>query len=98
MKVTTQLTMKHKDKSKDQSSMTSAIRVLKADEVEVSGLYSLATSRSSCLASRDAAGIQDSPQARIVEQHSQYAVLEITCACGQTLQVKCDYSQAMAAS
>ena len=78
--------------------MKSATRVLKADEVEVSGIYSLATGRSSCLASPDAAGVQDSPQARIVEQHPQYAVLEITCACGQTLQVKCDYSQATAAS
>jgi hypothetical protein len=78
--------------------MKSAIRVLKANEIEVSGIYSLATGRSASPALQTAAGMQDSPQARIVEQHPQYAVLEITCACGQTLQVKCDYSQAMAAS
>ena len=78
--------------------MKSAIRILKANEIEVSGIYSLATGRSANPASQDAAETQDSPQARIVEQHPQYAVLEITCACGQTLQVKCDYSQAMAAS
>lgn len=78
--------------------MKSAIRILKADEVEVSGVYSLGTGRSSSVTSQDVTGDQDSPQARIVEQHPQYAVLEITCACGQTLQVKCDYSQAMATS
>jgi len=78
--------------------MKSAIRVLKADDVEVSGIYSLATGRSSSPALEGGAEVQGSPQARIVEQHPQYAVLEVTCACGQTLQVKCDYSQAMAAS
>ena len=78
--------------------MKSAIRVLKADEVEVSGIYSLATGRSSCLAAPDADGVEHSAQAQIIEQHPQYAILAITCACGQTLQVKCDYSQAMATS
>lgn len=78
--------------------MKSAIRVLKADEVELSGTYSLATGRSSCPADEGTAEAQGSPQARIVEQHPQYAVLEITCACGQTVQVKCDYSQTMATS
>jgi hypothetical protein len=78
--------------------MKSATRVLKAHEVEVSGIYSLATGRSSCQAAQDAAGVEGSPQAQIVEQHPQYAVLQVTCACGQTLQVKCDYSQAMATS
>jgi hypothetical protein len=78
--------------------MKSATRVLKAHEVEVSGIYSLATGRSACLAAPDTTGQEGSPQAQIIEQHPQYAVLEVTCACGQTLQVKCDYSQAMAAS
>ena len=78
--------------------MKSAIRVLKAHEVEVSGIYSLATGRSSCLATSDTLGVEGSPQAQIIEQHPQYAILEVTCACGQSLQVKCDYSQAMATS
>ena len=78
--------------------MKSAIRVLKANEVEVSGTYSLATGMSSLPAAQGAGQIQGTPQARIVEQQTQYAVLEITCACGHTMQVKCDYSQAMAAS
>ncbi|MCP4452084.1 MAG: hypothetical protein GY809_11525 [Planctomycetes bacterium] len=78
--------------------MKSAIRVLKAHEVEVSGIYSLATGRPCNQAAEDASGVAGSPQAQIVEQHPQYAVLQITCACGETLQVKCDYSPAMATS
>jgi hypothetical protein len=78
--------------------MKSANRVLKASEVEVSGTYSLTTGSSSCPTSPDKTSAQGPAQARIVEQHPQYALLEITCACGHTMQVKCDYSQAMATS
>ena len=80
--------------------MKSAIRILKADEVEVSGIFSLDRSQPSGLSLQEApeGGHQGTPQVQIVEQHPQYALLEITCACGQTLQVKCDYEQAMAVS
>ena len=78
--------------------MKSAIRVLKANEVEVSGTYSLSTGMSSGPGAQGAAQVLGTPQARIVEQHPQYAVLEITCACGHTMQVKCDYSQALTTS
>ncbi len=78
--------------------MKSAIHILKAHEVEVSGFYSMATGKASCPAAPDAPGVEGAPQAKIIEQHPQYAILEVTCACGQSLQVKCDYSQAMATS
>lgn len=75
--------------------MTSTVRILKATEVEVSGTYSLAASRSTSPAMQGATQVQGTPQARIIEQHPHYAVLEITCTCGQTVQVKCDYLQAL---
>ncbi|MCF7972272.1 MAG: hypothetical protein K9N55_00495 [Phycisphaerae bacterium] len=78
--------------------MKAAIRVLKADEVEVSGTYSLATGLSTRPGQQDTTEVLGTPQARIMEQHPQYAVLEITCACGHTMQVKCDYSQALTTS
>jgi len=31
-------------------------------------------------------------RARIVEKTSDYAIIEITCACGRTTQVRCDYA------
>lgn len=80
--------------------MKSAIRILKADEVEVSGTYALDRSQSpgQALHEPPEGRALGAPQVQIVEQHPQYALLEITCACGHTLQVKCDYEQAMAVS
>lgn len=32
--------------------------------------------------------------ARIVEQHDDFAVIEVTCSCGRTVQIRCGYEQA----
>lgn len=42
-------------------------------------------------------GIQETPaqqaeQVRVVEQHDTYAVLEVTCSCGNKLHVRCEYA------
>lgn len=79
--------------------MKTAIRVLKAHEVEISGTFSLATGRSSRpLPAAETSSSQVTPQVRIAQQHPQYAILEITCACGHTMQIKCDYAQAQTVS
>ena len=33
-------------------------------------------------------------QARIIEQNDDHAVVEITCACGTTMRLRCDYAAA----
>jgi hypothetical protein len=35
-------------------------------------------------------------RARIAESHAEYALVEVTCACGQTIHVRCDYEPAQA--
>jgi len=32
------------------------------------------------------------PRVRIAQNHSEYAVIEVTCACGKTTWVRCDYA------
>ncbi len=32
-------------------------------------------------------------QAHVVERHPQYAVVEVTCACGSKMYVRCDYAR-----
>jgi len=32
-------------------------------------------------------------QANVVERHPQYAVVEVTCACGSKMYVRCDYAR-----
>ncbi len=78
--------------------MKTANRVLKANEVEMSGTYSLATGSPSSSTALESTSAQGPAGARIVEQHPQYTLLEITCACGHVMQVKCDYLQATATS
>lgn len=31
------------------------------------------------------------PRARITQNHPQYAIIEVTCACGNTTYIRCDY-------
>jgi len=32
------------------------------------------------------------PSVRIAQSHPEYAVIEVTCACGQTTYIRCDYA------
>ncbi len=32
------------------------------------------------------------PQVRIAENHPEYALVELTCTCGKTTYVRCDYA------
>lgn len=35
---------------------------------------------------------QAQPQARIAENHPEYALVELTCTCGKTTYIRCDYT------
>jgi hypothetical protein len=38
-------------------------------------------------------GLAD-PSVRIAENHADYAVIEVTCACGKTTYIRCEYPAA----
>ncbi len=65
--------------------------ILKANEVALDDPVRLAvdpTPATCCGGSRSAAV---SPIARITQTHPEYAVIEVTCSCGKTTQIRCDY-------
>jgi hypothetical protein len=66
------------------------IRVLKKGQVKVGGSVQL----DSVGGVDSAAGPAGSTaqQARIVESNNEYAIIEITCSCGQKTHVQCNYS------
>ena len=64
-------------------------RILKAEKVKLQGQYHLDIAQTS---PNTKAVISRAPQARIVENSADYAVLEITCGCGTKTHVRCDYS------
>jgi hypothetical protein len=68
-------------------------RVLKAREVQWQGSLRLD------LDPKAAPGASASPHAsapariRIAENHAQYALVEVTCSCGKTTFVRCEYAK-----
>ena len=65
--------------------------VLKATEVALDNPVQLAidpTAATDCCRSKSAPA---GPSARITQTHPDYAVIEVTCACGRTTHVRCDY-------
>ena len=79
---------------------TMAGQVLKADNVNMQGQYRLEVNPvpsaspdpSSAAATSAVTGTASvGPQVRIVENCNEYAVLEVTCGCGQKTLVQCAF-------
>lgn len=61
--------------------------ILKSDRVEVEGRFSLDKDVPQP-GNESTKGVD---QARIVEQHEGFSIIELVCSCGQTLQIRCDH-------
>jgi hypothetical protein len=72
-------------------------RVLKSDEVEIDGRCNLDIGR--CVSSAQPGKISSSAaaKARILDNTSEYALIELVCSCGRKTLVRCDYGDASAA-
>ena len=76
------------------------IRVIKRDQIDVKGTFQLSLPET--VTGRKAPLPMDSPavadaqltQARILESHQGYAVLEVVCGCGCTNHIQCHYANA----
>jgi len=69
-----------------------AIKVLKKDKVKVGGSIQLEGGTGGGNSGSTPSGTA-AQQARIVESNNEYAIIEITCSCGQKTHVQCNYSQ-----
>ena len=68
--------------------------VLKAAEVTLNGPLQLGidpVAAPPCTGPRSAPA---SSTVRLVQNHADYAIIEITCPCGRSTQVRCDYAAA----
>ena len=68
--------------------------VLKANEVQ--SAEPLQLSLDPAAAPRPGAVAAAPTRIRIAENHPEYALLEVTCSCGKTTFVRCDYGPAPA--
>jgi len=73
-------------------------RILKSDDVKLEGQFHLDAARAESARCRPQhrSEVLAAPQARILESHPGYAVVEVTCTCGTAMRLKCDYAGAQA--
>ncbi len=72
--------------------------ILKASEVKLEGNFCLDVTQNSAGQPRPAGTALVTPQARITENHPEFAVIEITCSCGTKLHLRCEYADGSSAA
>jgi len=66
-------------------------RILKADEVSFRDPFHLDLDPAVPPAGTEAPPAMAGPSVRIAQNHPEYAVIEVTCACGKTTYIRCEY-------
>ncbi len=65
--------------------------ILKSTDVEMTGRFSLEI-QALLATSESEDAVPGAPGVRVVENHPEFGVLEVTCACGRKSYVKCEYA------
>jgi hypothetical protein len=68
-------------------------RVLKSDDVRLEGRLLLDVCGTKPRLAKQA-GSAAEPTVCVVENHAEFAVIEITCSCGTKIHLRCDYAPA----
>lgn len=71
-------------------------RILKSNDVKLEGQFHLDMMQTGSHGPKSQAAALSAPKVRVLENHPQYAVIEVTCSCGRKISIKCDYAGAAA--
>jgi hypothetical protein len=71
-------------------------RIIKSDNVKLEGQFHLDVEKGGLDLPKQQVAASSAPQVRILENHPQYAVIEVTCSCGSKISLKCEYAGAAA--
>ena len=71
-------------------------RILKSNDVKLEGQFHLDMIKTGSELTEQRVAASSAPQVRILENHTEYAVVEVTCSCGMTMSLKCEYAGAAA--
>jgi hypothetical protein len=71
-------------------------RILKSNDVTLEGQFHLEVTNNGSQVPKAQAAASSEPQVRVLENHPQYAVIEVTCGCGRKMSLKCEYATAVA--
>jgi len=67
-------------------------RILKESDVKLDGRFTLDIVQTETDSSRESAADLVEPKVRIVESKSEFSVIEITCSCGTSMFLRCEYA------
>ena len=67
-------------------------RIIKSENVKLEGQFLLDVTQVGPDMPPQQIAHSSAPQVRVLENHPQYAVIEVTCGCGTKLSLKCDYT------
>ncbi|MGB2866157.1 MAG: hypothetical protein WBC05_22680 [Sedimentisphaerales bacterium] len=71
-------------------------RILKSNDVKLEGQFHLDAAQTGSGLPKQQVAASSAPQVRILENHPEYAVIEVTCSCGTRMSLKCEYAGAAA--
>jgi hypothetical protein len=66
--------------------------ILKANDVKLEGQLHLDLWNVQTDPPKEKGGTSSAPQARVIENHQEFATLEVTCCCGRKIYLKCEYA------
>jgi hypothetical protein len=70
---------------------TPAGRILKGSDVRVQGQLRIETKHAGSRSPKEGCRASE-PDVSIVKRHPDFALLEVTCSCGQKLYLRCEYA------
>jgi len=71
-------------------------RILKSDDVKLEGQFLLDVGQAGASLPQQGCATLAVPQVRILENHPEYAVIEVTCSCSKKMCLRCEYAVAEA--
>jgi hypothetical protein len=66
--------------------------ILKADNVKLEGQLHLDLWNVQAGPSNQKSAALSAPQARVIENQPEFAILEVTCSCGNKICLRCEYA------
>jgi hypothetical protein len=71
--------------------------VLKSNDVKVEGHFRLDADIAVSAQAKSGNAMLAQPQVLVVENHPEFAVMEVTCRCGDKIHIRCEYAPAHSA-
>jgi hypothetical protein len=73
-------------------------RILKSEDFKLEGQFRLDIAPRSPDLPKQTVTATSAPKIRLLENHPEYAVIEVTCSCGTKISVRCEYADVPASA